>query len=529
MHPSRSLPSEENKKTGQRRQVASPAASRYNEARTYRETPVANARHIVDTLLADPKIAENSNLAPALYRDQPILLTASQMRNFTPPRIRAMRAIAKPTHSEARIFYEQGMFMRDYEDDIDFREEVVRYFPTYQALTDAQLRGYFSWRTQWRKGDRRKTSLSFAFMHIYELLNGIGAATPEDAFHALRNFWSAYRELDSGTDKYVTLWLKDFVIYHNLEKSLLDGLPDVVFDNALGILLHYKTEKGEDVFSALNSLSRYNLEASRFFRERPEETRNAALRVFDAISQYYNRNPKNTAREKLFGRVVTNSYPMFRSAVFYDQRPPEDRIYEVGDSHRYLCRGGVWSCERFVGYGLNNKKIGAILKTVDFLLRERNGFKSTLQPGKLNKVLRGKIEKALEKYAQEQRENAAPVVAIDLSKLGGIREAARATRDRLLVDGDEPSPEHTPDREKARAPDPAERLDETERAFLRGLLAGGSGDAVARAAGLPSSVLVDRINEKCFDLLGDTALVDGDGGMEIVEDYRTALEGLAPQ
>ena len=34
--------------------------------------------------------------------------------------------------------------MEDFEDDFDYRGEFVRYFPTYQAMNDAQLRGYFS-------------------------------------------------------------------------------------------------------------------------------------------------------------------------------------------------------------------------------------------------------------------------------------------------------------------------------------------------------------------------------------------------
>ncbi len=209
---------------------------------------MADARQIMQTLLSDPKIASNSNLSGAAYRDQPILLTASQMRNFTPPRIREMRQLAKPAHSEARIFHEQGKFMEDFEDDVDFREEVVRYFPTYQAMTDMQLRGYFSWRTCVRKGDVRRTSLSFAFMHIYELLNGIGAATPEDAFRALRAFWEAYRKLDARIDSYVTLWLKDFVIYNALDRSFLDGLPDIVFDKAVVVLLNHRAHSAEEGF-----------------------------------------------------------------------------------------------------------------------------------------------------------------------------------------------------------------------------------------------------------------------------------------
>ena len=62
--------------------------------------------------------------------------------------------------AEALIFCKQGKFMEDFEDDFDYRGEFVRYFPTYQAMNDAQLRGYFSWRTRIRRGEINRTSLS---------------------------------------------------------------------------------------------------------------------------------------------------------------------------------------------------------------------------------------------------------------------------------------------------------------------------------------------------------------------------------
>ncbi len=487
------------------------------------ELPVADVRRIISDILSDPRIATNSNLAAKVYRDEPILFTAPQMANFTPPRIREMRRLAKPFDAEAKIFYEQGKFMEDFEDDFPFRDEVVRYFPTYQALTDAQLRGYFTWRTKMRKGEVRRTSLSFAFLHIYELLNGIGVASAEDGFRALGNFREAYRERDPRIDAYMPLWLRDYVVHHNLPASFLEGLPDIEFDRALDVLLHCEARGADEVFAALNSLSSYDLAKSKFFLLHPEDVKNAAVRVFLMVSRHYNRNPKSGAREKLFGRVVVNSYAPFRSAVFHNRAPRENREYRIGDSHRYICRNGVWSCERFVGYGLNNKKIGAVLKTVDFLLRESAGYKSSLQPGAVNKILRGKIEKELAKFAEEKRERAEREVRIDVSKLHGIRAAALATREKLLVGEEEEEAAASAPPEPARSGGAG--LDETELLYLRALLRGESRAALLRESGLPESVVIDAINEKCFDRFGDTVIADG----EVVEDYREELEGMLAQ
>ena len=75
---------------------------------------------------------------------------------------------------------------------------MLHYYPTYQSLTDPELRGYFSWRTKLRRGDVQKTSLSYAFLYIYELLNQIGVTDPVDGYQKLKNFQSVYGGLDGG-------------------------------------------------------------------------------------------------------------------------------------------------------------------------------------------------------------------------------------------------------------------------------------------------------------------------------------------
>ena len=83
-----------------------------------------------------------------------------------------------PAYRQSResIFVKQGKLLASYEDVYVYDRQVLRYFPTYQSLTDPELRGYFSWRTKLRRGNLQETSLSYAFLYIYELLNQIGVA-----------------------------------------------------------------------------------------------------------------------------------------------------------------------------------------------------------------------------------------------------------------------------------------------------------------------------------------------------------------
>lgn len=489
---------------------------------------MADIQQLIQKIVSDPRIAASSNFASKVYRDEPILFTAPQMKRFTSPKIREMRKLAGGSLFEAKVFYEQGKFMESFEDEYDYQGEFVQYFPTYQHMTDAQLRGYFSWRTKVRQGIVEKTSLSFAFVYIYELLNQIGVASPEEGFHALKNFWTSYKELDRRITGYVATWLKDYVIYNNLDKSLLDGLSDDSIDSAVVVLLDYKSYGAEEVFHAVNALSSYDLEGSRFFKQYPEDVRNVVCWVFSVVSDYYNRNPKGGAREKLFGRMCASSYSMFKSAVFHHRAPRENRVYEMGAGHRYICENGSWLCERFFWYGHNNKRIGALLKTVDYLMRQSRGYKSTLQPGKTNKVLRGKIEKEIARCEQRKRENAPPKIDIDVTKLHDIRRAALITQGKLLVEERDAGEPHAvvagpPVRESASG------LSETEHRLLQCLLYGGKYDALLQSPGVMLSVLIDGINGKLFNIFGDTVIVEQGGGPELIGDYREELKGIIAQ
>ena len=97
---------------------------------------------------------------------------------------------------KCRNFYRQGKWMEEYEDDVPWTGAFRRYFPTYHDLNVRQLRGYFTWRTQVRKGVFHPITTSFAYLYVYELLNGIGVRSPEETLRKMREFEVGF--LDSG-------------------------------------------------------------------------------------------------------------------------------------------------------------------------------------------------------------------------------------------------------------------------------------------------------------------------------------------
>lgn len=483
-----------------------------------------------------------------IYQDEPIRRTAGAVTDDIPQKYRDMKKIARNydafRQSEEWLFYTQGKFMEDFEDDFEYQGVFERYFPTYRDMNDRQLRGYFTWRTKVRHGIVEQTSLSFVFVYLYELLNLIGVEFAEEGYVMLKRFWDSYREYEPFIDRYVRLWLGDFVVYYNLDRTLLEELSDTAADDAMLVLLHYDSYSEEEVFSALTELSSYNPERSKFYRQYPDDFRAVACKVFARLSEYYKKKRKISLWEKLFGRKTVSFYYMFGSALFYGRMNHPDCEYVVNDFQRYICKNGKWLCERISGSGGKNKELGSLLKTVDCLMRRKYEFKFPVKQDNTVKYISGMIEKEIDQYLELKKKNSKPDIEIDISKLQGIRQAADITRDKLIVeeepeDGLADMSAGTSILERPAEPVIANRsadtriqteneagLSETEYSFLRCLICGGNYDSLFRDKGVMPSILVDSINEKLFDRFGDTVIIF-DGGMpELIEDYRDELKGI---
>ncbi len=201
---------------------------------------MGRAQRIIDMVMRDSRTRSSRAFSEKVYRDEPILITASQMRQFLPREYREMRAIA--TSPEARfkpstwVFAQQAKFMEGFEDDYPYSGEFVRYFPTYMAMSEEQLRGYFSWRAKLRHGEAPEGPTSFAFVYIYELLNGAGWSAPEQGFALLRNFYEQYGAQDSTIRRHLKRWLVDFAVWYGVAPERLGGLVEFGREEAIKLL-----------------------------------------------------------------------------------------------------------------------------------------------------------------------------------------------------------------------------------------------------------------------------------------------------
>lgn len=472
------------------------------------------------------------------YSDEPILRTAAQMKNYEPPEYREMRKIEYYSYekgwSSEHVFFEQAKFMENFEDDYAFNGGFSSYFPTYTAMSAEQLRGYFSWRTAVRKGELRSAPVSFAFLYLYELMNRIGTANPEEGFFRLYRFCEKYGELFPELSRYSDTWFKDYIAFYDLDASLFASYCDLRFEESLSVLQRCGSVGNKELFDALAQLCGYNIRESAFYKEYPREYAYSLCLAYRNYDEKYNKTHKNTFAEKLFGRICAMPYTVFGAAVFYDRSRTRDHTTTLCDNYSYAFTNGACICHRCWGKRGKSSILSDYVRYTDSLLRESFGFdkplKATCPAKPFDKIVRDAIAKTREQVlAAEEAERRR---FVDTSLLDDIMTSADHTRDKLLTEeeiGEELAPEpeqpvNVPE-ENTDTPD-ALPVTPEEAGFIRCLLAGSGAAEYARAHDRKISLLCDNINEKLYDIFYDT-VIDFDGDVpRIIEDYAEELRKM---
>lgn len=428
---------------------------------------------LIERIMAEARTHQSARFSHEVYADEPILKTGRQMQNFLPDQYRKMREISRWQDdpkggagrwlSEAELFYRQGLLMADFEDDCPYNGTFKSYFPTYNAMSDRQLRGYFTWRAQVRRGTVEETSASFAFLYLYELICGIGVENPLDGFNKIKAFWDVYRAFEPGIDRFARVWLQDYAVFHGLDPKLLRDSKTVMFDNALIELRRAARDlvpapapsgqtpkrrkiseptlplppdeaREERLMAAINALSTYNLSNSRLNRSHRRDLRHVACAVYVRMARYYDTHRKTGIVASLFGEETAMPYTMFASAVFFAPERHEDCEYRLDPIHIYRCQNGFWECMRIHGSRQKSSKLGEMMRACDQRLRLALDPAHPLKEEKVPKYLAKIIDDEIVAWLSWDAAHQPVKIDIDLSQLGHIRNAAAQTREALLID-----------------------------------------------------------------------------------------------
>ena len=432
-----------------------------------------DVKMLIERIMAEARTHQSARFSNKIYADEPILKTGRQMQNFLPDQYRKMREISRWQDdpkggagrwlSEAELFYRQGLLMANFEDDCPYNGTFKSYFPTYNAMSDRQLRGYFTWRAQVRRGNIEETSTSFAFLYLYELICGIGVDDPLDGFDKIKAFWGAYRAFEPGIDRFARVWLQDYAVFHGLDPRLLRDSKTVMFDNALIELRRAARDlapaqapsgqtakrrktseptlplppdeaREERLMAAINALSTYNLNNSRLDRGHHLDLRHVACAVYVRMARYYDTHRKTGIVASLFGEETAMPYTMFASAVFFAPERHEDCEYRLDPIYIYRCQNGFWECMRIHGSRQKSSKLGEIMRACDQRLRLALDPSHPLKEEKVPKYLAKIIDDEIVAWLSWNATHQPVKIDIDLSQLGHIRSAAAQTREALLID-----------------------------------------------------------------------------------------------
>ena len=496
---------------------------------------MSDTKEILHQILNDEKLLNSRAFRDRVYTDEPIIRTAAQLKKpETPERIKEMKGLAYTPEAywktSAWLFYTQGKFMENYEDDFLFNEDFIKYYPSYRDMTIPQLRGYFSWRTKVRNGIIEKAPLPFVFIYIYELINCIGSDEPFECFKMLKSFCSEYYVLDNRISKYTETWLRDMIVYYKLEPSLGDEVDDIIYDKNILTLMHWENYSDDDIFDAISALSAYQLKKSLYFTANPDEFRTILVRSFIKLSEFFRDKRKNSLCDKLFGNIVECSYNMFPSAIFYDRQALRSCEYIFSEIHSYTCRNGKCKCKKFYGNRSRNGHLGDFVRAVDSLLRDKADFRYKISIEGISKAALKVIQAEIDSFYTEKQRIEAAKIEIDLSKLGYIRKAADITRDKLIVE-DEVEEVSIIDKNEEVKEETSENslLDIEEIRFMRALLYNGNTAEVAKSCGKLVSILADSVNDKLFDTFSDTIIDFSGDSPQIIEDYTDELKQIIPK
>ena len=432
-----------------------------------------DVKMLIERIMAEARTHQSARFSNKIYADEPILKTGRQMQNFLPDQYRKMREISRWQDdpkggagrwlSEAELFYRQGLLMADFEDDCPYNGAFKSYFPTYNAMSDRQLRGYFTWRAQVRRKKVEETSTSFAFLYLYELICGIGVDNPLDGFRKIKAFWESYRAYEPGIDRFARVWLQDYAVFHGLDPKLLSDSKTVLFDKALIELRRAARDieplptpatpatkrrksseptlplppdeaREERLMAAINALSTYNLGNSRINHAHHRDLRHVACAVYVRMARYYDTHRKSGIVASLFGEETAMPYTMFASAVFFAPERHKDCEYRLDPIHIYRCQNGFWECMRIHGSRQKSSKLGEMMRACDQRLRLALDPAHPLKEEKVPKYLAKIIDDEIVAWLSWDAAHQPVKIDIDLSQLGHIRNAAAQTREALLID-----------------------------------------------------------------------------------------------
>ena len=494
-------------------------------------------------------ILDNSNTEQEQYQDAPLfsgqtlairspcddMRGLQNAKQHVPEQIRRMKNLYQygngSFRQQCKNFYVQGKFMENYEDNVPWKGEIYECWPSYHNLSLAQLRGYFTWRTELRKGNYQKNCDAFVLMYLSELFNGIGAVSAEENFNKIQEFKENYidSELSTGYIRYnIQQWMFDFAVVNGLDTEIAyryAAYHMLERDSNIEILRNPKKYSDKEIFNALCLFSGRNPDSSIVIQKDKEIGIYLFAAVWRLASAQYRQGEKDLF-ELCFGIPYSRYWHPLNNTLYYSKGKRETVIYELNSCRKYSFQNNIWHEYGYHKWYDGQQHITELLHEADRRFRLYLKTGRPLKERKEEAWAVSYIEAVIAADAQAKIEAARPKISIDFSGLDKIRKDALETQDNLLTEEETMGLPETASKPSEVSVPFDGLLDGMQMQLLRMLLRGEPvQELIAAQHGMPS-VIADAINEALFDFIGDT-VVECDGKtITLVEDYRDDLIGI---
>lgn len=303
------------------------------------------------------------------------------------------------------------------------------YWPTYSDMNKAQQDWYFYWRDQVRNNVFPDTSLSYIFLHVYELINHVGVRNVDDGYYQLRRLWLNYRERFPNLDHYLADWIIDYLVVNRpaldpltlyTDRELQPALAQYAPDLVLNAFLKQSKPVGEMPLFLLDAFTDYKIYKSRFYQSGYADTVQTAFRqALEAAEAYLQEKEGKGIFQKFRPQQTQITRRVFQSAIYSGEQDT------ISIAHIYP----------YASYTPLRKFLTGVVKHTENLLRQYYGFSGRLQVKDLPRRVAGVIETTL----LLPTDNGTQAAEFDLPDTGTSRTASVAIPAQTIGD-DQPAP-----------------------------------------------------------------------------------------
>lgn len=272
----------------------------------------------------------------------------------------------------------QGEFMVDIEDNFKKKSSCTLPYPVHAGFSNSQLRTYFTWRTNARRGVYTDVVDQYPVLYCYELLNKIGVTDAQDALNRLLDVLKN-THLEQKYHDRLKRWIKDFYAFNRISSPL-------PFEDEMKSQRDYRAiseiEEGNfsDKLDFLADNSVYEINKSEFMNENNRIIINEALeRVLDALAQYFNKHGIELSA-LICGEFRTDySWKPFECAIVDIKRQEGFHEVHISAVERYSLYRKEPVLEYFEVSVLSGF-VGYILKSIEAKLRRLTSYGKYLNP-----------------------------------------------------------------------------------------------------------------------------------------------------